>query len=153
MVATEAPAISSEIPRILVLDDETLVGETLLQMLTHLGYQATLTETEEAALDAWRKAREDHHPFAVAMVDLSLRGEHDGGDVFKRLRKLDPDARAILMSGQLNAPLMHQFQQLGFSAMVAKPFRMEEINRLLRQVIASGAPAESAASAPPGKVL
>ncbi|NOQ65877.1 MAG: hypothetical protein GQ556_01485 [Desulfobacterales bacterium] len=44
-----------------------------------------------------------------------------GGEAIKILLELDPEAKAIVSSGYSNDPIMANFKEYGFKAMVSKP--------------------------------
>ena len=53
----------------------------------------------------------------------------------RRLKALDPQARAIVSSGYSYDPVMASFQEFGFSGVIPKPYVMEELGRVLEEVI------------------
>lgn len=50
-------------------------------------------------------------------------------------RAVDPHVRAIVSSGYSNDPVMANHTIHGFMAAVKKPYRMQEISRVLHEVI------------------
>ncbi|HQN18269.1 MAG TPA: hypothetical protein PKV86_03985, partial [Syntrophobacteraceae bacterium] len=66
--------------------------------------------------------------------DLTIRGGMGGKEAIKRLTEIDPDIRAIVSSGYSNDPIMSNHRDYGFRGVVCKPFRMQELSRVLEQV-------------------
>jgi len=56
-------------------------------------------------------------------------------ETIRALLQLDPDIRAIVSSGYANDPILLNFKEYGFRGVIAKPFTMEELNRVLLSVI------------------
>jgi hypothetical protein len=49
---------------------------------------------------------------------------------------MDPHAKAIVSSGYSHAPAMSHFNDFGFIGFLAKPYRLEELGRVLHEVMA-----------------
>jgi DNA-binding NarL/FixJ family response regulator len=50
------------------------------------------------------------------------------------LRELDPNVKAIVASGYFNDPIMADYKKFGFSGVIAKPFNLDEIRRLVQRI-------------------
>jgi len=61
-----------------------------------------------------------------------------GKDTLQELQKIDPRVKAIVTSGYSNDPVMSQYQKYGFKGMLTKPFNFDELNIIIRQVLAQG---------------
>ena len=139
----EAAALPAE-PRggrVLVMDDEALVRVMIGDMLRHFGYEVVLTADGAEAVEAYRRAFRDGARFAAVILDLAVPGGMGGKEAMRLLLETDPDVRAIVASGYSNDPVMAEYRRHGFRGVVAKPFRLDELRRTLRQVLGSPAPA------------
>ena len=58
-----------------------------------------------------------------------------GKDCVARLRELDPGVRAILSSGYINDPVVINFHDYGFRDVITKPYRIDELGRILNRVL------------------
>ena len=65
--------------------------------------------------------------FDVVILDLTIPGGMGGQDTIKALREIDPQVSAIVSSGYSTDPVMAQHAQYGFSAVVAKPYRANDL--------------------------
>ncbi len=73
-----------------------------------------------------------------------------GKDLIGELRQMDPQVRAIVSSGYSRDPVMAQASSFGFSGVMAKPFTLTELGRVLHEVIDSnGSHAAAVGSAHP----
>ena len=73
--------------------------------------------------------------YRAIIMDLTIPGGMGGGEAIQHLVKLDPEVVAIVSSGYSNDPVMSNFEQHGFKGVVAKPYRLEELIRIVREVL------------------
>jgi signal transduction histidine kinase/ActR/RegA family two-component response regulator len=121
--------------RILVMDDQAEVREVASAMLEEMGCTVECAGDGEEAVESYRRALRSGRPFGAVLMDLTIPGGMGGKEAVKRIRELDPGARVIVASGYSNDPVMAEFRNHGFSAVVTKPFRIEELGRTLRSVL------------------
>jgi CheY-like chemotaxis protein len=117
--------------RILILDDDTAIGELLGEMISMLGYRPTSCECGERALTLLRQDR-----FDAVISDFRMPGL-DGREFFHRLRALDPALarRIIFLTGDtLNEELQSLVETSGTHCL-PKPFRLNAIEDMLRHVL------------------
>jgi DNA-binding NarL/FixJ family response regulator len=58
-----------------------------------------------------------------------------GKEAINELLKIDSDAKVIVSSGYSNDPIMADFRKYGFSGVVAKPYKVEELIKTLDRVL------------------
>ena len=78
-------------------------------------------------------------PFDVVILDLMVPGKMGGKEAISQLAAADPAVKAILVSGYTRDPAMTEFRKYGFSAVLTKPFSLQELAMTMDFVI--GAPA------------
>jgi two-component system, cell cycle sensor histidine kinase and response regulator CckA len=117
--------------RILVLEDEDLVGEVAKMLLSHLGYRVTHASHGEAAVDQFKAAQAAGDPFGTVILDLTIKGGMGGRETLEALKRYDPGVRAFLSSGYSRDPLLTDFSRYGFSGVIPKPYTLEEVKRVL----------------------
>jgi PAS domain S-box-containing protein len=122
--------------RVLLMDDEETVRDVGEKMLRYLGYEVACVPDGASMLTAYREARQKGSPFDVVIMDLIVSGGMGGKEAIKHLLDIDPGARAIVSSGYANDPIMADYSAHGFSGVVAKPYRIEELGVELRRVLA-----------------
>jgi PAS domain S-box-containing protein len=121
--------------RVLFMDDDADILELAGAVLRLLDYDPVLTRDGNEAIDAYQEARAAGRPFAAVILDLTIPGGMGGRDTIRRLREIDPDVRAIVSSGYSNDAVLSEHRAHGFRAMVAKPYRMEDLARALSEAI------------------
>ncbi len=116
--------------KVLVLEDDSLVAQSLLDVLEFCGHNTALVRRGEDVASTWQTEARSGQPFDVALLDLRNELGQDGTFALDRLRAIDPDVRAIAMSGY-SADGLRETMQHGFVATIAKPFRVDELNKVL----------------------
>lgn len=132
--STEGRAVSGS-GLILVLDDEEMVREVAQEMLEHLGYEVLLAADGQEVIDLHRQCHHDGRPIDLFLLDLTISGGMGGREAMESLRMLDPQVRAVVSSGYSNDPVVANFQDYGFAEVVAKPFRIDELARVVAKVM------------------
>jgi PAS domain S-box-containing protein len=133
-----APAAAGAVRgRVLVMDDEEIVYKALARMLRELGYETEITTDGDMALAAWKAARESGKPFNAAIMDLTISGGMGGVEAMRRLREMDPAARAIVSSGYSEDPVLASYRDYGFSGVLPKPFRLDDLARAMEELPAA----------------
>jgi CheY-like chemotaxis protein len=142
--ATEegVPAAEPEPPKpamghgkVLVMDDEEMVREFLGRMLSRLGYEADFASDGSQAIEKFVQAHEADQAFDAVILDLTIPGGMGGKEAMQGLLKIDPQVKAIVSSGYSDDPIMSDFQKYGVSDVIAKPYRVAELSKILQRVI------------------
>ncbi len=121
--------------KILVMDDEETIRNTLNIILKKLGYSVTLTTRGEETLVEYKKALSSEEPFDAVILDLTIAGGMGGKKTMEKLLALDPEVRAIVSSGYSTDPIMANYEGYGFKAVAVKPYDVEELIKSIRKVL------------------
>jgi PAS domain S-box-containing protein len=121
--------------KILIMDDEKVLRDVLMQMLTQLRFQVDAAVNGEEALALYRKAVQSSSTYDAVILDLTVKGGMGGEETIKQLRALDPDVKAVISSGYSKDPVIEQFRTHGFSGILLKPYNMKDLSRMLEAVI------------------
>jgi PAS domain S-box-containing protein len=121
--------------RILIMDDEPILRKMIVDMVKYLGYEAEAAANGSEALVMYRQAREAGAAFDAVILDLTVPGEMGGAEAAEKLSRLDPEVRCIVSSGYSTDPIMAEYQEHGFVAVIAKPYQIAELNEVLIRVI------------------
>lgn len=122
--------------RILVMDDEDIVRDAVTSLLQFLGYEVATALDGSAALKMYSDALAEGRPFAAVIMDLTIPGGMGGKEAVRKLKEIDPDARAIVSSGYFTDPVMANFQEYGFDGVVPKPYQIDELGSVIKGVLA-----------------
>ncbi len=121
--------------RILVMDDEETVRKLLYAGLTEVGYEVQLTNDGAEAIERYSEAKKAGQPFDAVILDLTIPGGIGGKEAIKKLLELDPDVKAIVSSGYATDPIMAEYKEYGFSAVVPKPYSVAQIEKTLQGLL------------------
>ncbi|MBM4289720.1 MAG: response regulator, partial [Deltaproteobacteria bacterium] len=121
--------------KILVMDDEPMVRRVVEKMLLTLGYEAEFAEDGTKALELYTEAQARGEPFALVILDLTVPGGMGGKEAIAELLQIDPQVRAIVSSGYSDDPIMAHFEQYGFIDVIAKPYGIPDIDKVLKRTL------------------
>ncbi len=65
-------------------------------------------------------------------MDLTIPGGMGGKEAIRELLALDPGVRALVSSGYSNDPVMADFAEHGFCAVITKPYRLADLAAALK---------------------
>ncbi|MBN1522042.1 MAG: PAS domain S-box protein, partial [Candidatus Aureabacteria bacterium] len=121
--------------KILLMDDEEVILKVTSRMLTHLGYDVTLARDGDEAVQIYEQAQKNNLAFDAVLMDLTVSGGMGGKEAVKEVKRIDPDAKVIVSSGYSNDPIISKYRDFGFSDVIAKPYRMEDLDRVLHRIL------------------
>jgi CheY-like chemotaxis protein len=98
------------VPRVLVVDDESIIADTLVLILNKSGYEATAAYSGEQALEL-APVIEPH----VLISDVAMKGAN-GVETAIRITGELPECRVVLFSGQAHAAdLLEEARTQGYN--------------------------------------
>ena len=124
--------------RILVMDDEAAIRRLADDMLRLLGHDVQVVDDGAMAVELYTRALRAGQPFDAVMLDLVVRGGMGGREALALLNEVDPDVKAIVVSGYARDATLQDFKEDGFKAVIAKPFSLQELDATLQLVISCG---------------
>ena len=117
--------------KVLVMDDEEMVRNVAGEMLKMLGYHVEFSSNGVEAIAFHKKAKESAEPFDVVIMDLTIPGEMGGKEAMSKLLEIDPGVKAVVSSGFSTDPIMADFKKYGFSGVITKPYRIQEMSEAM----------------------
>src|SRR5579864_2095507 len=117
--------------KILVVDDEPLIRETLAEYLQQEGFQVTTCASGEEAV---RVAAEQS--FDVALCDVQLPGI-DGIELLDRLVQLNPEMFVLLITAYATVENAVEAFHHGAHDYLMKPILLDEVLGKLRRMLAA----------------
>jgi DNA-binding response OmpR family regulator len=107
--------------RVLLVDDELEFTTTLSKVLKRRGFDVSLANGGEAALEKVREAA-----FDVVLLDVKMPGQ-DGIAVLAAMRRIAPGTRVILMTGHLSVQEEAHGLDGGAFAYLLKPHPIDDL--------------------------
>jgi len=115
---------------ILVVDDEMPIRDALVRTLQTNGYEAYTAEDGTDALALYFQRRNE---IALVLTDLAM-GQMDGITLVRSLRKLNPQVKVIVSSGQITKENHAVLSGLGIPCL-DKPYTADRLLRALRTTL------------------
>ena len=120
--------------RVLIMDDDEVVLKVAGNMLSHLGLKADFATHGEEVVNLYAQSMKAGQPYDLVIMDLTIPGKMGGREAIVLLKEIDPKVKAIVSSGYSNDPVMAHYSNYGFSGVVAKPYRMEDLKEAINSV-------------------
>ena len=120
--------------KIMIMDDEPAVRDTLQVMLSELGHQAVLVNDGEQALRQYIEELDSDDPIDIMILDLTIPGGMGGEETAKGILAISPHAKIIVSSGYSNDPVMANSKEHGFVAAIVKPYQLHELQTVINKV-------------------
>ena len=116
---------------ILVIDDNLDIRQLISSILIDQGYIVREAANFDQALFEINKKLPD-----VLIIDVKLdKGDYDGIELLKRLKKIDDEVPAIMISGHANVQMAVDSLKLGAFEFIQKPFSSERLLNFLSRAI------------------
>jgi len=116
---------------ILIVEDEASLRELLCTILEPRGYKVLSASDGTRAVDVLMS---EPGTIDVVLLDLNLP-QLNGIDVYKTLRRLRPEAKVIIISGNITPETRRELNLHGQPEFLPKPYQIEELGRRLRLVL------------------
>jgi two-component system chemotaxis response regulator CheY len=107
--------------KVLIVDDSGLARRNLRQILEAVDCVVVEADDGLVALERYFLEKPD-----VVFLDLVMRGMY-GLEVLEKLRELDPQARVIVVSADVQTSSQEMAEQAGATAFINKPFEKADI--------------------------
>ena len=117
------------------MDDEEWLRKTVGALLHRMGHEVELAEDGSRAIEIYTRAKKQGQPFDAILLDLTVRGGMGGMETILALRQIDPDVKAVVMSGYSEDPALQEPEVCGFKAALQKPFDTESLRSTLAQLM------------------
>ena len=121
--------------KILVVDDELIMRESLSGWLYRDGHEVETAESGEAALEKVKRSR-----FDILLVDLKMGGM-SGLEVLKEIKKMDPDVAVVMITAYGSISTAIEAMKNGAYDYLLKPFDPNELGLVIDKIIGQQAQA------------
>jgi PAS domain S-box-containing protein len=134
-IKVEQSSLTTSGARLLVMDDEPAMRESLTELLSLRGYSVGAAGDGTEALRMFHEAQAASQPYAALLLDLTVPGGMGGIELADTIRRTDPITPIILMSGYAAdfAPAM--LAEKNICSTLTKPFTLAELSRVVEDCI------------------
>lgn len=121
--------------KILIMEDDVMVRDTVVAMLKRLGYDTECADNADDTVKIYSDSLNNSNPFDAVLIDLTIYGELQGLDAIQNLLEIDTDVKGILSTGYLNSDVIVNYKNKGFVDLLQKPYDMKELGKALDKII------------------
>jgi two-component system chemotaxis response regulator CheY len=120
--------------KVLLVDDSGLARRSTRRVLEQAGYTVVEAEDGLSALERFALEKPD-----LVLLDLVMTGMY-GLDVLAKLREIDPAARVVVMSADIQTSSRDMVQSAGASGFINKPAPPGAVVEMVEKVLAGSSP-------------
>jgi len=113
--------------KILVIDDEPILRDSLEVALKTSGYDVLTARTGEEGLERFQKENPD-----LVLLDHWLPGIN-GDEVLHRIKEEDPEIPIIIMTAQGSIEMAVNLMKMGAFDFLVKPFELDQVEDLIKK--------------------
>ncbi|MCB0196529.1 MAG: response regulator [Anaerolineae bacterium] len=117
--------------KILLVEDDKMVADTLIAMLTRLDYRLISAVNATEAVKIYSQYK---HEIDLVISDVVMPG-NDGGELFLSLKAQNPDLKMILITGYILRRKESELLNKGIVAWLQKPVSLSELARVVHEAL------------------
>jgi two-component system cell cycle sensor histidine kinase/response regulator CckA len=114
----------SKMAKLLVMDDEIFIRDMMGDVLRFCGYDVTLVEEGQAAIELLLETQ-----FDLCILDVSVPNGLGAVDTLFEMSKRGLKVKSILSTGYSDIDLVKNYKQHGFCGCITKPFDLDTIKQ------------------------
>ena len=115
--------------RIMVIDDEKIVGDMAKMSLEQEGYAVETFLNAEPALERLREQK-----FDVVVTDLKMKGI-DGMEVLRTVKRLSPETKVIMITAFANLDAAIEALRADVHDFFPKPVKLKELKTSIQRAL------------------
>ena len=116
--------------RVLVIDDQELLRELCSRVLERFGHTTLEARTGAQGIQMYEEKRPDAVLLDIGIPDMS------GIAVLKEIRRIDPNARVAMLTGDRRSDAVRTAFTLGARDYIVKPFYSERLKQAMDRLLA-----------------
>ncbi len=129
--AERTTAVQGGTETVLIIEDEELIREFLLLILVEKGYKVITAQDGEEGVKQYTQHKKEIN---VVVSDLGLP-KVPGDEVFRRIKRINPQAKIILASGFIDPEVKSKIYSAGARQFIRKPYAPDELLRIIRYTL------------------
>jgi PAS domain S-box-containing protein len=121
--------------RILIMDDEEIIRQSVGKILDTLGYSVECTRDGKETLAFLAEEIRAGRSFSAILLDLTVPGGMGGKEVALEIQKMNIKTPCFVTSGYSNDPVMSNPTNYGFTDSICKPFTIDDFAAMLNRYL------------------
>jgi CheY-like chemotaxis protein len=126
------PKMGEDKVRVLVIDDDSVIGLLFKEALEPLGHTVIATGTSSEGIEYAERLT-----FDMVFLDLKMPNI-DGAEVLARIKKVKPNLPVIIITGYPDSDIMGRALEQGHFSIMKKPFTQAEIIKAVEMTRKTG---------------
>ena len=118
--------------QILIVDDSGFARRSMRQILEPAGHTVAEASNGPDALEQYFLKKPD-----LVLLDMVMEGMN-GLEVLTKLKELDPGAKVVLATADIQSTTRQETQAAGASGFITKPFNSDEVLNIVSNVLSGG---------------
>ncbi len=116
---------------ILVVEDEALLKELAITILSSNGYRVLAANDGNEAVEVYKL---HHREIALVLSDFGLP-KHTGDEVLKSIKQINPEVKFILSTGYIDSKERSEVMESGAKDIITKPYTPDDLLAKVREVL------------------
>ena len=130
-ITEPAPEIMKGSGTILIVDDEEMVLDVGVRVLKKLGYTVLESNNGRNAVELYAKVQDK---IDLVILDIVMP-DMGGGDVYDRLKEINPDVKVLLSSGYSIDDQAREIMERGCDGFIQKPFSVKSMSEKISEIL------------------
>lgn len=119
--------------KVLIMDDEFFVKDSLSMLLESLGCDVISADDGDEAIKLYEDCLKKGKKPDLAFLDITVPLGKGAQYTIDKLKRIDPDVKAVVMSGYTDSDIMENFKNYGFVDFLGKPYERKRIIEILKK--------------------
>ena len=134
-LTSEKSTESKPFPTVQIVDDDKPLVKLMEQVVNEMGFEMISSSYDgKSAIDDYQKSLPD-----IVLLDVAMP-EYDGLYALEHIKKINKDAKVILVTGDITKSTKSKALKLGASAILYKPFEVGILHSTLEKVLTKKQP-------------
>lgn len=118
--------------RVLIMDDQEDLCDSLTELLDCFGYSAICAKDGREAIELFSEEKKANRLLSAIILDLTIPDGMGGVETVAEIRKLDSKVPVFVSTGYSSDSVSSNPAAYGFTASIGKPFRIEDLIKLIK---------------------
>jgi len=117
--------------KILVMDDDRMIQDSLGNILTHYGFDVHIVSEGSEFLKKYKELMDKKEKPSLVFLDITIPGGMGAQEAIKQAMEMDSEIKAVVMSGYSESDAMLNPEKYGFVDVLKKPYQLNDLLFLL----------------------
>lgn len=121
--------------KILVIDGEEIIRDVTGGLLSYMGCRVGFAANGQDGIAQYQHALDSGEPYDAVILDLSLSGDPNAEETYRKLKQLDSRARVVGSTTDASDAVMKEMFNFGFRAVLSRPYQADQLAEALQKAL------------------